>query len=105
MNRGISAPRTTVVRQTRARVVLLITDTSFLLCSSDSMVRMRANATEPRIMPATDTTARSLLLIFHFFLKMRLKMKERPKMAMSREITQIPSSKNKKVKEITSVRK
>lgn len=69
------------------------------------MVRMRANATEPRIIPATDTTDRSLLLIFHFFLKIRLKMKDRPKMAMSRETTQMPSYKNKKEKEILSVRK
>jgi hypothetical protein len=46
-----------------------------------------------------------LLLIFHFFLKMRLKMKERPKMAMSRETTHMPSYKNKKENEITSFRK
>ena len=65
------------------------------------MVRMRAKATEPRIMPATDTTDRSLLLIFHFFLKMRLKMKDRPNIAISLEITQMPSYRKRKEKEMT----
>jgi hypothetical protein len=66
---------------------------------------MSAKATDPRIMPAKETTARSLFAIFHFFLKILLKMKERPKMAIKRERTQIPSYRNRKENEITSVRK
>ena len=64
-------------------------------------MRIRAKATEPLIMPATDTTERSLLLIIHFFLKIRLKMKDRPKIAMSLERTQMPSCRKRKEKEIT----
>lgn len=87
--------------QTKAKVVLFTTETAFLLSSFGLIVKIRAKATEPLIIPAKETTARSLLLIFHFFLKIFLKMKERPKMAISLENTQIASYKNKKEKEMT----
>jgi hypothetical protein len=57
-----------VVRQTIMSVVLLMTDTSSLFYSLLYMVKMRAKATDPLIVPAIDTIESSLLETVHFYL-------------------------------------
>jgi hypothetical protein len=103
MNFGIRAPRIMVVMHTIMRVVLLMTDTWSAFSSVDSIVRMRANATEPLMVPANVTIESSLLLTFHFYFLISLNSIERPKIAVTREITQITSSKARKLREMTYV--
>lgn len=67
------------------------------------MVRIRAKATDPRIVPAMETMESSLLETVHFFLYISENILDKPKIAVKREMTQINNSKPRKVKLITSV--
>ena len=63
MKNGMSAPRRMVVMQTMIRVVLLTIEAWWKACwscSSASMVRMSAKATDPLIVPAIETMDNSL---------------------------------------------
>jgi hypothetical protein len=65
------------------------------------MVRMRARATDPRIVPAALTTANSFLLTFH--LVNNPKSRESPKMETRRAMTQTRVSRQMKTMEKTSL--
>ena len=66
------------------------------------MVRMRAKATEPRIVPAKEIIESSLLVTFHLSFIIFLQIKDSPKMAVKRDITQMHISKARKDKDMTS---
>jgi hypothetical protein len=92
------------VKQTRPKVVLLITDTWLPLVSLGYIVRMSAKATDPLMVPATATIESSLLVIVHFFMNL-LQMAEIPNMVMILAMTTIPSYSPKKEKEMVSLTK
>lgn len=65
------------------------------------MVRIKAKATDPLIVPAIDTIESSLLVTVHLSLLNSLNIMARPKIAVSLEMTQTSSSKAIKLREMT----
>ncbi len=103
MNLGINPPRMIVVMTTITSVVLLTIETwlnKCSLCSSASMVKINAKATDPRIVPAIEITESSLKDTVHF-LERSLKIIDRTNIEVALEITHTSNSKRMKVIEKT----